>query len=119
MAGKKSRAAGEREEETDDVGNGSGSNFRFRIAQIYGLHVDCPHAACRRHRTCSRPAAVPCYGRHLADLRRYAFPRLRRAIERAQRECEQRRPPSGSRLSAVALAAPGPQVAGKAPGGQR
>ncbi len=87
MAGEKSRRAGKGravvlDDEASEVE--PESDFRFSIAQIYGLHVDCAHAACKRHRVCSRPATVPCYGKHLRELRRYVFPGLRRKIEQAQ-----------------------------------
>jgi hypothetical protein len=89
MAAERSRRAGKgRAEAPDDEASEAEpeSNFRFNIAKIYGLHFDCPHAACKRHRICSRPATVPCYGRHLRDLRRYIFPQMRRDLERMQRE---------------------------------
>jgi hypothetical protein len=100
MGAEKSRRAGKGGEvpPSEDGQNDAGpeSNFRFTIAQIYGLHFDCPHAACKRHRICSRPATVPCYGRHLRELRQYVFPQMRRDIEQAQRERERRRQPHGT-----------------------
>jgi hypothetical protein len=112
MAVEKSRRAGKGRADATPADNedrdGAPGNFRFNIAQIYGLHFDCPHAACKRHRICSRPATVPCYGRHLRDLRRYVFPQMRRDLEQMQRERERRSGPDGTSYAASAAQAPAP-----------
>jgi hypothetical protein len=101
MAVEKSRATKGKAETppADDEAEDGGAafNHRFWIAQTYGLHRDCPHAACKRHRTCSRPATVPCYGKHLSELRRHVFPQLRHHIEQMQQEREKRGQPRSSR----------------------
>jgi hypothetical protein len=113
MAAEKSLAAKGRaetpsaDEEAED--GGDAFNHRFWIAQTYGLHFDCPHAACKRHRTCSRPATVPCYGKHLSDLRRHVFPQLRHDIEQMQQERDRRGQPRGGR-SPAAPAEPHPPL---------
>lgn len=84
MAAEESRRTGKGREVPPAAADDDASRFnhRFWIAQTYALHLDCPHAACKRHRTCTR-AAAPCYDRHLGELRRYVFPGLRRAVGRA------------------------------------
>jgi hypothetical protein len=119
MAAERSRRAGKGRADATPADNedrdGAPGNFRFSIAKIYGLHFDCPHAACKRHRICSRPATVPCYGRHLRDLRRYVFPQMRRDLEQMQRERERRSGPRGSPYSASPAHPPTPLAQEPAP----